>query len=216
MAPDLKKKFEELEKKHRLLEENMVNAFWIVDLNTLMYEYATPSIEQTSGYTPRELFATSLLESLTPTSLTKFQAMIDILRERFNNGKNAADTKELEFIHKGGYRYWVEIRARIIREASLKLICISRDVTQHHLIKQKQDRLIDKLNHTIEEKENLLREANALRALLPICSGCKRVRDEHGKWWPMDMYIAQKTASNVTHTICTDCTEVFYGNRNTS
>jgi hypothetical protein len=46
--------------------------------------------------------------------------------------------------------------------------------------------------------------------LLPICSGCKRIRDESGKWWPLDAYVKARTEAEFTHTICSDCKDVFY------
>ena len=56
----------------------------------------------------------------------------------------------------------------------------------------------------------LLKEIKVLRELLPICSGCKRIRDEIGKWWPLDAYVKKHTDSEFTHTVCPDCKDVFY------
>lgn len=215
MTHILIEQFKELEQKHRLVEDNLVDAIWVVDLESLRYEYITPSIEKISGYTPEELLNTSARENLTPKSLRKVQEMIAKELEAFNKGEKVVRTTELELIHKGGYRYWVEIRAKIIKEKekSLKVIGISREITEQKLAEQKQDKLIMKLNKALAEKEKLLQEVNTLRGLLPICSGCKRIRDEEGKWWPLDMYVTKKTDSKITHTICTDCVDVFYGDR---
>ncbi len=62
----------------------------------------------------------------------------------------------------------------------------------------------------ISRKERLLKEVKVLRGLLPICSGCKRIRDEHDRWWPLDAYVRARTEAELTHTICPDCTDVFY------
>ncbi len=215
MTDKLIGQFRELEQRHRLVEDNLVDAIWVVDLQTLKYEYITPSIEKISGYTPGELINSSARENLTPASLGKVEEMIAKEVEAFKRGEKSVRTTELEMIHKGGYRYWIEIRAKIIRDKDnpLKVIGISREITERKLAEQKQEKLIRKLNRVIEEKEKLLREVNTLRGLLPICSGCKRIRDEEGKWWPLDMYVTKKTDSKITHTICTDCVDVFYGDK---
>ncbi len=41
-----------------------------------------------------------------------------------------------------------------------------------------QSDLISKLGKALAEKEKLLKEVETLKKLLPICSGCKRIRDE--------------------------------------
>ena len=62
----------------------------------------------------------------------------------------------------------------------------------------------------LAEKESLLKEVKLLKGLLPICSGCKRIRDENGRWWPLDAYVKARTEAELTHTICADCQDVFY------
>lgn len=56
-----------------------------------------------------------------------------------------------------------------------------------------------------------LREALAsvrqLQALLPICSYCKRVRDDDNYWQQVDTYIAANTDTKITHGICPHCFE---------
>lgn len=52
-----------------------------------------------------------------------------------------------------------------------------------------------------------------LEGLLPICSYCKRIRDDtgtesgEGKWERIEDYIYRKTDTEFTHGICPECTE---------
>jgi hypothetical protein len=62
----------------------------------------------------------------------------------------------------------------------------------------------------LAEKERLLKEMKILKALLPICSGCRRIRDDYGKWWPLELYVREHTDSSFSHTICPDCKDVIY------
>ena len=44
-----------------------------------------------------------------------------------------------------------------------------------------------------------------LEGLLPICSWCKKIRDEQEIWLPLETYIAGRTDARFTHGICPDC-----------
>lgn len=41
--------------------------------------------------------------------------------------------------------------------------------------------------------------------MISICAWCKRVRDPHGFWQPLDQYIASHSEAKFTHGLCTDC-----------
>lgn len=56
--------------------------------------------------------------------------------------------------------------------------------------------------------ERILRYATQvqqLEAFLPICSYCKKVRDDHNYWQQIEAYINQRTGSEFSHSICPDC-----------
>lgn len=151
-------------------------------------------------------------DRLTPESFKKVTAMIREEIPKFEKGIKRVPTVEVELIHKTGTLYWAEIRARLIKEAGkyLKIIGVTRKITDKKKSEQQQDALIEKLEEALAEKESLLREVKTLRKLLPICSGCKRIRDENGKWWPLDAYVSKATEAELTHTICSDYKDVFY------
>jgi len=132
--------------------------------------------------------------------------------ERYQQGVKAIRTLEVELIHKSGETYWAELKSRLIKDPgqSLKVFGVTRDITDRKKAEQEQNELIKRLGAALAEKEKLLEEVNVLRGLLPICSGCKRIRDENDKWWPLDAYIKARTEAELTHTICPDCKEVFY------
>jgi sigma-B regulation protein RsbU (phosphoserine phosphatase) len=48
-------------------------------------------------------------------------------------------------------------------------------------------------------------EVAQLQSLLPICSYCKKIRDEEDAWMPVESYIAGQTGADLTHGICPDC-----------
>lgn len=51
----------------------------------------------------------------------------------------------------------------------------------------------------------LKQEVALLEGLLPICSYCKKIRDEAGDWQVMEKYIQDRTDATFTHSICETC-----------
>ncbi|MDD2804304.1 MAG: PAS domain-containing protein [Elusimicrobiales bacterium] len=54
-------------------------------------------------------------------------------------------------------------------------------------------------------------ELAELRALLPICSSCKKIRTEDGSWEKVEVYIrAHVPEVNLSHGLCPDCARKLY------
>ena len=66
MSNSLKDKIKQLEIKHRIIADNLIDAIWSLDVETLKIDYITPSIERISGYTADEYMNFTLQETLTP------------------------------------------------------------------------------------------------------------------------------------------------------
>ncbi|HRE82639.1 MAG TPA: response regulator [Opitutaceae bacterium] len=56
--------------------------------------------------------------------------------------------------------------------------------------------------------ERILRfttQVSQLEAFLPICTYCKKVRDDHNYWQQIETYINARTGSEFSHSVCPDC-----------
>ncbi len=53
--------------------------------------------------------------------------------------------------------------------------------------------------------EQALAEIKALRGLLPICSYCKKVRNDENYWEQIESYISEHSHAQFSHSICPDC-----------
>ncbi len=62
----------------------------------------------------------------------------------------------------------------------------------------------------MQQLSEALNEVKALRGLLPICSGCKKIRDDHGYWNQMEAYIQDRSEAQFTHGMCPDCAKVYF------
>ena len=76
--------------------------------------------------------------------------------------------------------------------------------------------LIIILVHSFEIKRAELKEAlssiKILKGFLPICSSCKKIRDDNGYWNQIESYISDHSEAKFSHGICEDCCEELYGN----
>lgn len=59
------------------------------------------------------------------------------------------------------------------------------------------------------ELEQALARVKQLQGLLPICSYCKKIRDDKNYWQQVDAYIAEHSEAQFSHGICPDCFEKF-------
>ena len=53
-------------------------------------------------------------------------------------------------------------------------------------------------------------QINTLTRILPICSLCKRFRDEEGHWHPIEAYIRKHSETELSHSICPECVKIHY------
>ena len=70
---------------------------------------------------------------------------------------------------------------------------------------QRMVKLQTSLAGRIKELEDALSEVKRLQGLLPICSYCKKVRNEANYWQQVESYLASHTEVQLTHGVCPDC-----------
>ena len=83
------------------------------------------------------------------------------------------------------------------------VVCTSKDITERKREERERDRLIADL-------KNALAHVRTLSGLLPICSNCKKVRDDHGYWVQIEAYVRDHSQADFTHGICPDCRRRLY------
>jgi len=59
--------------------------------------------------------------------------------------------------------------------------------------------------HVAERILKYTTRVRQLEQLLPICSYCKKVRDDHNYWQQIENYIKARTGSELSHSVCPDC-----------
>jgi len=64
----------------------------------------------------------------------------------------------------------------------------------------------------INELQAALAEIKTLSGLIPICSWCKKIRDDKGYWNILEAYLSQHSEAQFTHGICPECLAKLYPN----
>jgi hypothetical protein len=49
-----------------------------------------------------------------------------------------------------------------------------------------------------------------LSGMLPICAGCKQIRNDRGYWQQVENYVEQHSEASFTHSLCPDCTKKYF------
>jgi phosphoserine phosphatase RsbU/P len=65
--------------------------------------------------------------------------------------------------------------------------------------------LQNNLADRVVELEHALKQVKQLQGLLPMCSYCKRIRDDHNYWLQVEEYITDHSDARFSHGICPDC-----------
>ena len=60
-------------------------------------------------------------------------------------------------------------------------------------------------NLLINRLQEALEHVRTLSGMLPICSYCKKIRDDKGYWNQLETYLSEHSGTEFTHGICPDC-----------
>jgi sigma-B regulation protein RsbU (phosphoserine phosphatase) len=61
----------------------------------------------------------------------------------------------------------------------------------------------------VRELEEALSRVKTLQGLLPICSYCKKIRDDRNYWQQVEGYISEHSDAQFSHGICPECYAQF-------
>ena len=87
-----------------------------------------------------------------------------------------------------------------LEEANKKL---SLEIDERKQAEEKLEKVILTLN-------DALSKVKLLSGLLPICSSCKKIRNDEGYWEQMELYVRNHSEAEFSHGICPDCAEKLY------
>ncbi len=94
----------------------------------------------------------------------------------------------------------VEKRTRELLEMNRQL---QEEIESRKEAESNQEKLICDLQQTIKE-------VKTLKGLLPICTSCKKIRDDTGYWNQIESYILKHSEAELSHSLCPECVKKLY------
>jgi PAS domain S-box-containing protein len=190
------------ERKYRRLVESLERDYIIYshDLDGT-FTYLSPSIVNVLGYTPDE-FIGNYTDYMTDSPINRDA------QEHTNAALRGEKQEpyEAEFLHKSGHRVHLrttEVPVLDDKGMVLGIEGIVQDITE--LKRAEADR-----ENAIKKLEKALSEIRTLRGILPLCSFCKKIRDDDGYWEQVDVYIHKYSEADISHGICPECMKIHY------
>ncbi|MBN2628019.1 MAG: PAS domain-containing protein [Spirochaetales bacterium] len=120
-----------------------------------------------------------------------------------------SNTFSFDYRFKRGDNDWIWINStgyveeRDDRGKAVRLMGIHRETTREREMGIQKENLIEELNAALEN-------IKTLNGMLPICSSCKKIRDDRGYWAKLETYIQQHSRAVFSHSICPDCLRKHY------
>jgi PAS domain S-box-containing protein len=186
------------EKKLRTLADFSPTALSI--LRGEHYLYVNSAWENLTGYSKEEA------RSLNPL-LVVHPSMRELIRKRAADrvkGKQVPSRYEMKGVTKSGEVTWFDFSATAIEyDGEPAILTAANDITSRKQAEEEREKLINEL-------QKALKEIKTLRGILPLCSFCKKIRDDKGYWEQVDVYIHKHSQADITHSICPDCVKEHY------
>ncbi|SLM32623.1 hypothetical protein MTBBW1_790021 [Desulfamplus magnetovallimortis] len=172
-----------------------------------IYLYCSPSCERLTGYSPDNFienpdFFYTILKS----------DERERIKEEFHSHISSTDEQnplEFEIVRKDGEVIWIEHLCQSVVSPEGKYLGRrgnNRDITQ-------RKKLGFELKKKVKQLQEALDNIKTLSGLIPICSSCKKIRDDKGYWNILEAYIQKYSDATFSHGICPECAGRLYGDQ---
>jgi len=191
----------ESEERYRTLFEHAGDAIFILEgegANAGRIIAANRAAATMHGYSADELQHMKITDLDTPESA---KGAAGIIRRILDGEWIKA---ELSHRRKDGSEFPVEVSAGPLELGVHRVIlAMDRDITQRRQIETARENLIQDLKDAFEK-------IKTLKGLLPICSSCKKIRDDKGYWNQVEKYVSEHSEAQFSHGMCPECLKKLY------
>ena len=190
------------EERYRTILDDMEEGYLESDLFG-NYTFANEASQKIFGYTRDELIG---MNYTTITADHENKEKMFYAYSRMFTSEIPIRNMEWKIIRKDGSLRTCEFHGFLLKDINdhtlgFRLLC--RDVTVRRQAEEEREKLITEL-------QQALSEVKALSGLLPICSSCKKIRDDKGYWNQIEAYIAEHTEAQFSHGLCPECARKLY------
>ena len=104
---------------------------------------------------------------------------------------------------------------------AVEVLQLASALTEKRRLHEEAKGQLERLERLVRERTSALEKTNAeltealgsvqtLSGLIPICAGCKKIRDDRGYWDQVESYITKHSDAKFTHGICPECSRKYY------
>jgi PAS domain S-box-containing protein len=185
----------------RILEERFfdvsIDMLCCLDFNG-HFKRLNPAWERTLGFSRQELMSRPFIEFVHPDDRER-----TLNKNREVRGGGQALGFENRYRCKDGSYRWLLWNAA--PDSPKRVIySVARDITERKRAEEEREQLV-------RELQAALAEVRSLQAILPICSYCRKIRDDENYWQTVEGYISKHTNTRFSHSICPTCYESEVG-----
>lgn len=157
------------------------------------------------GYSPEEL-PKNLDETFKYIHPDDLDAALKTMQDHVE-GKIPQYRAEMRLKAKDGSWIWIGNYGRVIERneegKATRFTGLSFNINQRRIVEE-----------TLAEQNRELREAiehiKMLQGIIPICSHCKKIRNDKGYWDQVEDYLHKHADVQFSHSICPECIEKHY------
>ncbi len=188
----------------RTLIDNIPAHIYIKDTNG-RFVIANKALLNTLGLANEQLLIGKTNEELYPHEV--MDKINQSEKEVLSSGNARYDIEEPSFYKNGtGEVRWIsstKIPLTNKNNEIIGLVVVERDITEQKNSEAERERLIAELKQA-------LADVKMLSGLIPICSNCKKIRNDQGYWIQLETFIQEHSETKFTHGICPECAQQLY------
>ncbi|MGD1045430.1 MAG: two-component regulator propeller domain-containing protein [Bacteroidota bacterium] len=204
-----RKEFEEAlhesEERFRVIAEQTGQLVYDFQLETGSIHWSG-AVQEVTGYTHEELQNLTISDWQKNIHPEDYNSVLSLLAEARKASKQylieyRLRCKDGTFIH-------VEDQGVFLKnelKTPQRMLGAIANITERKTASIERERLITEL-------QNAIADIKVLSGLVPICSNCKKIRDDKGYWTQLEGYIQAHTEAKFSHGVCPECMKKLYPN----
>ncbi len=195
-----------LEEAYVIINRSPAVAFTWKNTENWPVEFVSENIFDLIGYTTEELISGKVkyADLIHPDDLKRVSDEVSL----YSNAPNGTqfEHEPYRILTRDGTLKWVADWTFIVRNVNSEIVQykgIVADITKEIEMRNEREKLIVDLTDAVNK-------IKTLKELIPICSSCKKIRNDEGYYEQVEEYISKHTDSKFSHGICPDCMKKLY------
>ena len=157
------------------------------------------------GYKKEDILGVNWFKKCLPQP-QGWEDVYPVFKDIMDGNISAAEYFENEICTTDGQKRLIAWHNNYFRDENDQIIgtiSAGEDITERKQAEKERDNLIKQLQTAISE-------IKTLRGIVPLCSFCKKIRDDKGYWEQVDIYIQKHSEADISHSLCPECMKKHY------